>query len=142
MRPSRPATPPVGTSLHSNQQVMHHEFGSNKVKSHAFHRQSHGRQDELRKRCLPRYWGKRVEKELTSSMPPSFQAGSNLSIFQRSMLGSSSHGLGLSCFPFRRQFFPSAGAAAAFASSSDMAEKKEGLLSAGPSRNWRRKRRR
>nr|ACN35663.1 unknown [Zea mays] len=93
-------------------------------------------------RYFSRYWGKRVEKELTSSMPPSFQAGSNLSIFQRSMLGSSSHGLGLSCFPFRRQFFPSAGAAAAFASSSDMAEKKEGLLSAGPSRNWRRKRRR
>lgn len=107
------------------------------------------RQDGLRNKCLPRYWGKRVEKELTSSMPPSFQAGSNFSIFQRSMLGSSSHGLGLSCFPFRRQFLPSAAsassatAAAAFASSSDaMAEKKEGLAPAGPSRNWSRKMRR
>jgi hypothetical protein len=71
-----------------------------------------------------------VEKELTSSMPPSFQDGSNLSIFQWSMLGSSSRGLGLSCFPFRRQVFPSASsaaAAAAFASSSDaMAGPKRG----------------
>lgn len=40
-----------------------------------------------------------MEKELTSSIPPSFQEGSNFSIFQRSILGSSSHGLGLSCFP-------------------------------------------
>ena len=47
----------------------------------------------------PMYWGKRVEKELTSSIPVSFQDRSNLSIFQRSMLGSSSHGFGLSCFP-------------------------------------------
>ena len=84
---------------------------------------------------LPRYWGKRVEKELTSSMPPSFQDGSNFSIFQWSMLGSSSHGLGLSCFPFRRQFFPSgasAAAAAALASSSDaMAELKRARVSWG-----------
>lgn len=47
----------------------------------------------------PLYWGKRVEKELTSSKPDSFQEGLNLSIFQWSMLGSSSHGFGLSCFP-------------------------------------------
>lgn len=146
MRPSRAATPPAGTSLHPNQQITPHEFASNKLKSHAFNRENRGRQDGLRNRCLPRYCGKRVEKELTSSMPPSFQAGSNFSIFQRSMLGSSSHGLGLSCFPFRRQFLPSAAsassatAAAAFASSSDaMAEKKEGLVPAGPSRNWSRK---
>lgn len=40
-----------------------------------------------------------VEKELTSSNPSGFQEGSNFSIFQRSMFGSSSHGFGLSCFP-------------------------------------------
>lgn len=48
---------------------------------------------------VPLYWGKRVEKELTSSMPPSFQKGSNFSTFQWSIFGSSSHGFGLSCFP-------------------------------------------
>lgn len=48
---------------------------------------------------IPLYWGKRVEKELTSSMPPSFHEGSNFSTFQRSIFGSSSHGFGLSCFP-------------------------------------------
>ena len=48
---------------------------------------------------LPLYWGKRVEKELTSSIPDSFQEGSNFSMVQRSMLGSSSQGFGLSCFP-------------------------------------------
>jgi hypothetical protein len=74
-------------------------------------------------KSLPLYCGKRVEKELTSSMPPSFDEGSNFSTFQRSMLGSSSHGLGLSCFPFFRHFYPSGApsdaAAAAFALSSD-----------------------
>ena len=98
-------------------------------------RRNRGREDEIRMERLPRYWGKRVEKELTSSMPPSFQDGSNFSIFQWSMFGSSSHGLGLSCFPFRRQFFPSgasAAAAAALASSSDaMAELKRARVSWG-----------
>jgi hypothetical protein len=97
-------------------------------------RRNRRREDEIRMERSPRYWGKRVEKELTSSMPLSFQDGSNFSIFQWSMLGSSSHGLGLSCFPFRRQVFPSgasapssAATAAAFASSSNsMAELKRG----------------
>jgi hypothetical protein len=97
--------PPAGTSLHPNNTSK--TSATNSLKMRLVSRESREGRTGIGWKSLPLYCGKRVEKELTSSMPPSFHEGSNFSTFQRSMLGSSSHGLGLSCFPFFRHFFPS-----------------------------------